>query len=430
VSEAFEVWRRPGAVLYRGDCLDVLPTLAEGSVDAVVTDPPAGISFMGAEWDRFGRGRDAFIAFLSAAMRECLRVLKPGGYALVWALPRTSHWTATAVEDAGFEVRDRIAHLFGQGFPKGRACLKPACEDWWLCRRPAPRMTPLNVDECRIAGSWSTWRRADGSINHDLGGSSPAPTDRANGRGRRTEPEEHPAGRWPPNVALSHVGGPDGCRLVGTKRVKGHAGYPNGPGGSSCQFSQKGEKTTRTEAWPGHADADGLETVEAWECVESCPVRLLDEQAGERKSGGKAGAVYRRPEDGNVYRKGMTWGNAPSLSDSGGPSRFFATFPGEPCRVRYCPKASRKDRGEGNDHPTCKSTALMSWLVSLVTKPGDVVLDPFAGSGSTGVACLRAGREFVGVERDAHYWGIARDRLAGADGPLFAHAAGGGACES
>jgi hypothetical protein len=143
-----------------------------------------------------------------------------------------------------------------------------------------------------------------------------------------------------------------------------------------------------------------------------CPVRLLDEQAGPQKSGGSPSRRL-RPKKVNVYGD---FGDAcpPGIGASAGNvSRFF-----------YVAKASRKDRGEGNDHPTCKSTALMSWLLSLVTKPGDVVLDPFAGSGSTGVACLRAGREFVGVERDAHYWAIARDRLAGVDGPLFAHAAG------
>ena len=101
-----------------GDALAVLPTLPDACVEAVVTDPPAGISFMDREWDRDRGGRDAWIAWLASVMRECLRVLKPGGHALVWALPRTSHWTATACEDAGFEIRDRIAHLFGSGFPK------------------------------------------------------------------------------------------------------------------------------------------------------------------------------------------------------------------------------------------------------------------------------------------------------------------------
>lgn len=88
------------------------------SVDSLVTDPPAGIGFMNKDWDSDKGGRDDWTAWLQGVMRECLRVLKPGGHALVWALPRTSHWTATAIEDAGFEIRDVITHHFGTGFPK------------------------------------------------------------------------------------------------------------------------------------------------------------------------------------------------------------------------------------------------------------------------------------------------------------------------
>ncbi|MGL4898614.1 MAG: DNA methyltransferase, partial [Shewanella sp.] len=101
-----------------GDCLGELRLLGADSVDALVTDPPAGISFMGKEWDSHKGGRDQWIAWLTEVMRECMRVLKPGAHGLVWAIPRTSHWTATALENAGFEVRDVITHHFGSGFPK------------------------------------------------------------------------------------------------------------------------------------------------------------------------------------------------------------------------------------------------------------------------------------------------------------------------
>jgi DNA modification methylase len=104
----------------QGDCLEILRGLSDNSVDAMVTDPPAGISFMGKEWDKDKGGRDQWIAWMSSVMAECLRVTKPGGHALVWALPRTSHWTATAIEDAGWEIRDVVTHLQGQGFPKGQ----------------------------------------------------------------------------------------------------------------------------------------------------------------------------------------------------------------------------------------------------------------------------------------------------------------------
>src|SRR5690606_15956464 len=102
-----------GWVLHRGDCLAGLGSLSDCSVDAMVTDPPAGIGFMGKEWDSDKGGRDGWVAWLTGVMRECLRVLRPGAHGLVWALPRTSHWTATALEDAGFEIRDVHHHVFG-----------------------------------------------------------------------------------------------------------------------------------------------------------------------------------------------------------------------------------------------------------------------------------------------------------------------------
>lgn len=104
--------------LMHGDCLEQLKTLADNSVDSLVTDPPAGIAFMGKEWDKDKGGRKEWVSWMTGVMSEALRVMKPGAHGLVWALPRTSHWTATALEDAGFEVRDVITHLFGSGFPK------------------------------------------------------------------------------------------------------------------------------------------------------------------------------------------------------------------------------------------------------------------------------------------------------------------------
>ena len=101
-----------------GDCSERLKELADNSVDSIVTDPPAGISFMGQDWDKDKGGRDNWIAWMQSIAAECLRVVKPGGHAIVWALPRTSHWTATAWENAGFEMRDSIVHIFGSGFPK------------------------------------------------------------------------------------------------------------------------------------------------------------------------------------------------------------------------------------------------------------------------------------------------------------------------
>jgi DNA methylase len=387
-----------GGLVIRGDATR-LP-LAAACVDAVVTDPPAGISFMGREWDSSRGGRDAWIAWLTQAMREALRVAKPGAHALVWALPRTSHWTATAVEDAGWEIRDMITHLFGQGFPKsldvGKAIdraagaerevvgtradfaakanrervgvswadrtladgsfshpetvgqvtapatpeaarwhgwgtsLKPASEHWILARKPlagtvaanvlAYGTGALNVEACRIG------YESGGSL-----ASNPSLRDRiAGGNGGHIFPqperryiEPHPAGRWPPNVALSHAPGcqPTGTRKVRTKdkastRGRGGRVYAGGEGFANS-LAETGQGV-------GYADADGTETVTAWACEEGCPVALLDRQSGELTSG----ALDRS----RITAPNRTYGAAPRTltgtyaPDQGGASRFFATF--------------------------------------------------------------------------------------------------------
>lgn len=180
--------------LLHGDCLKVLPTLEADSVDALVTDPPAGIGFMGKEWDGSRGGYAQWVEWLAKVLRQARRVLKPGGWALVWALPRTSHWTGAALEGAGFEVRDVISHLFGTGFPKSQSCLKPAAEFWWLARKPGP-LLPLNIDGCRVDGKPRTTHAA-GNIRgtEAFGGGQPVGVLKPGA-----------SGRWPPNVVLDET---------------------------------------------------------------------------------------------------------------------------------------------------------------------------------------------------------------------------------
>lgn len=457
--------------LHLGDSAEVLAGASDCQVDAVVTDPPAGISFMGKDWDGDQGGRDQWVDGMAAIFRECLRVLKPGGHALVWALPRTSHWTATALEDAGFEVRDVVTHHFGTGFPKSLdvskaidkaagakrevtgprmyadgtkghwtpsdkyaqddwtksstaktdtapatddakrwegfgTALKPASEHWILARRPLEGTVAanvlrhgtgaLNIDGCRTETESRSTGHKGGQA--DSGG---------HGRyGKYVRPDQQknydankPSGRWPANLVLSHS--PD-CVEAGTRKVKsGTAVNRNRPEEKSTYNASSYEIRLGPGADQTYAGADGTEEVSAWECAPGCPVAELDAQSGELKARGNRGpsmATKKTPvlygpderRSGDEYNHGGT----------GGASRFF-----------YTAKASRKDRGEGNDHPTVKSTALMRWLVRLVTPPGGAVLDPFMGSGSTGVAALEEGFDFVGIERDPHYFEIAKRRL-------------------
>lgn len=195
--------------ILQGDCIEQMAEMEEASVDAVVCDPPAGIGFMSKHWDHDKGGRDAWVAWLAEVMAEALRVCKPGAHAFVWALPRTSHWTAYALEEGGWEIRDRIAHHFGSGFPKSKnlgdgfgTALKPATEDWWLARKPFKGSATenfaehgtggINVDGCRIDGTpespGTTPATANGN-EQTLGAMTRAAYDA-------------PSGRWPANIVL------------------------------------------------------------------------------------------------------------------------------------------------------------------------------------------------------------------------------------
>jgi len=406
----------PEIKLILGDCLDVLPTLPADSVDACVTDPPAGIAFMGKDWDnpdtfptrdrgalpgghtpqqtphkhtrgfangvrwdKSTRARDAFIAFLTERLAGCLRVAKPGSVLLCWAMPRTSHWTGTAIEEAGWQIEDRIAHHFGSGFPKHRSKLKPATEDWWLARKPGGAKW-LGVERCRVETGGESRR-----INTN-------PGIKGNNFGNHCyesmshETRHTTAGRWPANLLLSHAPGCNGT------------------------------------------------------CVEGCPIRLMGEQGGERASGKASAGGHRRNDSLGDTASG--WGmrqdqDAGHLyGDSGSAARFFANFDAEPYDpFIYVPKASRKDRNEGceglppdpgrrkgdgelsevsrgNNHPTVKSTDLMRWLCRLATPPGGTILDCFSGSGSTGKAAILEGFSFIGIEQDPEAHAIAEARIA------------------
>jgi site-specific DNA-methyltransferase (adenine-specific) len=294
-----------------GDAAETLRVLPDGSVDALVTDPPAGIGFMGKEWDGSKGGRDKWIAWLAGIFTECRRTMKPGAYGWVWALPRTAHWTATACEDAGFAIRDVLVHVAtDRCMVQSKSRLKPNAEHWILVKRLGVP-TELRIDENRNNG------------------------------------------RWPANIAFSHS-----------------------------------------------IECDA-------ECVPSCSVRLLDQQSGHSRSSKSDYNWEESKAQSNAVTVTKNIKSGVHFGDSGGASRFF-----------YQAKPSTKERSQGlpegarNTHTTVKSISLMRHLVSLIAAPGAAVLDPFTGSGSTGIAALAEGCHFVGIEREAEYVEIARQRIA------------------
>ncbi len=395
-----------------GDSADVLASLPPASVHALVTDPPAGIGFMGREWDRDRGGRAQWVAWLASVLGLARVAVRPGGRAFVWALPRTTHWTGCAVEDAGWAIETVVTHLFGTGWPKGASQLKPSSEHWYLARTGPS--TGLNVDACRVTydrdspdpASNPLYRKMSGYAN----GNAPHKSGTLWGLEGKGERNPQPGGRWPPNTLFTHS---PGCERVGERRVRGsNASFVNTTEGAPIADGY-GFKRMAPGVY-GHADPDGTELVEAWRCVEGCPVAVLDAQSGECPSGALAEGV----------RKGGCFGSAkgdggPALEASTGTaSRFFPQFAADDpdAPFRYIAKPAPAEKRAGLDdahasHPTVKPIELMRWLVRLVTAPGDIVLDPFGGSGTTGVAALLEGRRVILVERDPDFAAICRARL-------------------
>ena len=414
-------WKQFGRVtLYLGDNLVILRAMRANSVDAFVTDSPYGIGFMGKEWDTFTRenvktaaamkqrknpadlanlqnvygrkrspamspsqieydrtieGQRGFQFWCEEWAREVFRVLKPGGHLLACGTPRSSHRMVCGIEDAGFEIRDCIAWLFGQGFPKSHnledgwgTALKPGHEPICVARKPFDGtieenferwgVGALNIDRCRLEVTDDEYaKNASGDRGHEDN------RTRNHEAFKMTAGSASDIGRWPPNVAL---------------------------------------------------DEDAA--------------RELDAQSGVRVSGANP---TRRGSD--KFRKifGKFKGEqncTPARgADAGGASRFF-----------FCPKPSRLERDYGcddmpmltpgectdrqdgsaglrpyagagrsgggrNPHPTVKPVNLMRWLIWLVTPPAGVVADPFLGSGTTGMAAVVDGYTFIGIEREPDY---------------------------
>jgi site-specific DNA-methyltransferase (adenine-specific) len=397
--------------ILHGDCIELMALLPEASIDAVVTDPPYGLEFMGKEWDRLWDKRDTgrkgringmggmhtwgerptyragteAQAWHERWAREAFRVLKPGSHLLACGSPRTYHRMASAIEDAGFEIRDCLAWLYGSGFPKSLnlgeglgTALKPAYEPIVLARKPFKGTVAgnvqqhgtgaLNIDACRLAGDVAEMVGRSGASTRN--------TIYGGGIGIDETWEPNDQGRWPANV-----------------------------------------------------------------CLDDLAAMVLDEQSGETASG----APTDERGSGGIWNRGNGVPCGPQHGDRGGASRFFyVAKPSREERDYGCDRLPIKspmeltgrkegsaglkhgragtDRAARNYHPTVKPVELMRWLVRLVTPINGTVLDPFLGSGTTGMACRYELRNFIGIEREAEYIAIAERRIA-AVAPLFSESA-------
>lgn len=379
--------------IHQGDCLELMRRLPDASVDAIVSDPPSAIGFMSAKWDSDKGGRKQWCAYMEERFAEALRVCKPGAHALVWALPRTSHWTATALEDAGWEIRDVCCHLFGSGFPKSLDIGKKIDEMAGVDREV--------VGE-RLYGELGNPRNNKVDMGLSRGNSQRAPvtspaTPEAKqwdgwGSGLKPSHENWILCRKPientiaQNVLTHGVGGIniDACRVEYANNYDQKHQEDIARGQETATNGRMfGSSTTKSEAsslvmkgrWPSNLVFSHLPECSASACVDECAVAELDEQGGIRKSGGCPAAGGQRTQV-STYGKLNLRGVENFKSSEGTASRYFPNF-------HYFPKASPNDRSCNkvveNNHPTVKNRDLMRWLVRLITPPGGVVLDMFGG---------------------------------------------------
>ena len=365
--------------LHLGNCLDHLEFMPDNSVDSIVTDPPYGLSFMGKKWDY-----DVPVVEIWA---ECLRVLKPGGHLLAFAGTRTQHRMACNIEDAGFEIRDMVTFLYDTN-ETAKALIESL----------SPEQTKM-LDATFGRDSMVAWVYGSGfPKSHNLNGDW-------QGWGTALKPAIEPVtvarkpfkGTIAANVQAHGTGGLniDGCRVPfageqderESKQKNKHGDFGSGPMSNKVfgEYKKDRDNYDAPGRWPANLIHDGHDEV----------VALFPESSvtGKRSAKSQSAEV-----------NGTNWltGNHESTeyTDQGSAARFF-----------YCAKASKKDRGEGNNHPTVKPTELMAYLCRLVTPPGGIVLDPFMGSGSTGKAALREGFGFIGMEMDPDYFEIAKTRI-------------------
>lgn len=386
--------------LFHGDCLEVLRGLPDDSVDSVCTDPPYGLKFMGHRWDCDVPSVDVW--------REVFRVLKAGGHLLSFSGTRTYHRMVVNIEDAGFEVRDQIMWVYGSGFPKSldvsKAIDKAAGVEREVLGVVDPRGT-FDGKERSSAAINTNWRSAEGRGDvRDLSKkvlSAPATheAEQWQGWGTALKPAHEPicVARKPLSAktvaanVLSHGTGAiniDACRVelqgesdaaefennhrVTERLPDSYDGEPLGLHDGGWK-QRVGAAVIPTGRWPANLIHDGSDEV-----VSAFP-----------NSKGQQGVTGKRSQ-GNCFSGVTADGEGVHpRNDAGSAARFF-----------YSPKASKKDRGEGNNHPTVKPTDVCRWLLRLVTPPGGTSLDLYCGSGSFGKAAILEGFNWIGIDRD------------------------------
>lgn len=346
--------------IHTGDNRDILKTLPDNSIDSIVTDPPYGIDFLGKSWD-------ANTGAL-ATYQECLRVLKPGGHILAFSAARTYHHLAITLEQAGFEIRDQIMWIYSSGFPKSQdvgknnklsnwegwgTALKPAHEPICLARKPLKQSIAKNVQEWGVGALNIDATRIPYADDADL------------------------------KTYINNIAGPLERSTAkegdGIKMFEGKVGY-KAQKGRVLRPGEQGDGTEVTANSQGRFPSNVIgEIEEEYQKYFYCP------------------KVSRQERHMGFELPPAMFGDKQGAYDDNG--------------QRYAVELDKRTGNVGNNHPTVKPVELMKYLIKLVTPPGGTVLDPFNGSGSTGMAAVELGFDYIGCELDPKYVEISRRRI-------------------
>ena len=393
-------------MILNGDCIEQLKTLEKNSVDSVVTDPPYNIGFMSKGWDKTGTVNNVEV------WKEAYRVLKPGGHLLAFNSTRTYHRMVCAIEDAGFEIRDTMSWIFGSGMPHGADIGKQIESKLKTGSANTQAFKNLKGDKAKASLGYNKIH-AENDRPSNYNGKEYV---------RNVEFETEEAKQWSgwntglkpsqelicvarkpiegktvcENVLKYSTGGlnVDACRIEHNEPVRlTHRSNRREDSvftDNNCGFDNT--KNNISSANPKGRFPSNI-------ILDEVASKLLDEQSGHLKSGTNC----KRTKEGSFFEHGGL-GKAGDVQttygDEGGASRFF-----------YCTKASKSEKGKYNDHITVKPLKLMEYLVTLVTPKNGIVLDMFMGSGTTGVACMNKGFDFIGIDSSSHYCDIARQRI-------------------
>lgn len=386
-----------------GDCLDLLKTMPENCIDAIITDPPYGLSFMGKKWDYDVPSVDIW--------KECLRIIKPGGYLLSFAGTRTQHRMACNIEDGGFEIRDMIAWVYGSGFPKSLNIGKA--------------IDKLQGNERKVVGEK---KRGDVQKAKENGSgylADPANRNNVKQFGYGIEVFTQGTSEWegwgtalkPALEPITVARKPISEKTIAENIIKWGTGGVNI---NECRVPVNpniddmlrtvSRKERVSETWKNgsgfHNETNSLTGVPP---NGRFPANIIHDGSDDvlkcfPDSKGQCGDLI--GHDKNIQSPNGIYGTLPprhdhiKRGDNGSASRFF-----------YCAKTSKSERGNGNNHPTVKPIKLIEYLIKLISREGAIILDPFGGSGTTALACINLNRKYILMEKDEHYYEIANKRI-------------------